>query len=84
MADLDEGASDAVHTFFNETAELSPDLIILFDSAGKGLWSSEDLSLESQREWDSGTVLRTALEKALRRLMMPWEDDGDGEAMDLG
>jgi hypothetical protein len=83
-ADLDEEAADEVQTFLNNVSS-TPDLIVLFDSTGQSIWSSMDLPLQSQTEWDSATVLRRHLSQALRS---PKQSVGqrreEGEAMDLG
>jgi hypothetical protein len=49
------------------------------------VWSSEDLpfSLREQKEWDSATVLRRCLSRAVREAW-PVGGGGQGEAMDLG
>lgn len=83
-ADLDEEAADEVRTFLEDVA-VTPDLIVLFDARGRGVWSSVDMELPrgSSRTARGGynVVLRMHLGRALRELMPRIED---GEAMDLG
>lgn len=86
-ADLDEEAADEVHTFLDSVTS-TPDLIVLFDPAGRSLWSSADLPLHlsPQMEGDSATVLRRHLSRALQKPQQAREFmlEGDGgEAMDL-
>lgn len=81
-AHLDEEAADEVRSFLEDVVA-TPDLIVLFDARGKGLWSSVDLpQVGSRMEWDgAGTdVLRMCLCRALRGMMARGED---GEAMEL-
>jgi hypothetical protein len=83
-SDLDEEAADELRTFLNNVSS-TPDLVVLFDAKGRSVWSSEDLpfSLRQQKEWDSATVLRRCLSRAVREAW-PVGGGGQGEAMDLG
>lgn len=78
-ADLDEEAADEVRTFVDDVTS-TPDLIVLFDASGRSIWSSEDLPLQLQTEWDSVTALRTHLSRALQSLL---PREREREAMDL-
>lgn len=82
-ADLDEEAADEVRTFLEDVAA-TPDLIVLFDARGRGVWSSAELPRVNSRAEGGGgydVVLRMHLVRALRELMPRNED---GEAMELG
>ena len=80
-ADLDEEAADEVRTFLEDVAS-TPDVIVLFDAKGRGVWSSGELPRTGPRtEASDAVVLRMHLGRVLRGMMPRGED---GEAMDLG
>lgn len=80
--DLDEEAAYEVQAFLDELAT-TPDLIVLFDARGRGVWSSLELPRAARRM--DGCVddveLRTHLGRVLRGMVLREEN---GEAMELG
>lgn len=82
-ADLDDEAADELRVFLEDVVA-TPDLLVLFDARGRGVWSSVDLPLGGERtEGGDAAVLRKHLGRALGQLTVAG-GRGDAEAMELG